>query len=448
MRGQAGFFDIDERLKELSAKGDHLERLSAIVNFELFRPDLVRAVPRSDGTKGGRPPFGHVFMFKVLVLQASHSLSDERTEFLIKDRLSFMRFLGLGLADPGPDANTIWTFREALTRATLGGKPAIEIHFRAYEAALTKAGFLAMGGQIIDASIVPAPKQRNTEGEKAAIKAGQIPEAWAAEPAKLAQKDRDARWTVKWSKAKPAEDGSRRIDLAVPAFGYKNHLGIDRRHGLIRTWTATDAARHDGAHLPNLVSKANTASDVWADTAYRSKTNEKHLADNGLRLRIHRKKPPGRPMPLNTARANGAKSKVRCAVEHVFARTTRPMGLVVRTVGSRPSDREDRTGQPRLQHASRRLAHRTASRHGVKHGPPQARSSPAAERRDRPYARPPPKQAPTRLDGGFLEASNWLSNRVFASYDDIVGHCCDAWNKLADQPWRIMSLGLCEWAHR
>ena len=172
MRGQAGFFDVDERLKELSAKGDTLERLNGIVDFELFRPDLERAVPRSDGSRGGRPPFDHVFMFKVLILQASHSLSDERTEFLIKDRLSFMRFLGLGLADPVPDANTIWTFREALTRATLDGKPAIEVLFRAYEAALTRAGFLAMGGQIIDASIVAAPKQRNTDGEKAEIKAG------------------------------------------------------------------------------------------------------------------------------------------------------------------------------------------------------------------------------------------------------------------------------------
>jgi len=333
MLGQAGFFDVDERLKELSAKGDALERLSAIVDFEVFRSDLARAVPRSDGSKGGRPPFDHVFMWKVLILQASHSLSDERTEFLIKDRLSFMRFLGLGLGDPVPDANTIWTFREALSRARINGKPAIEVLFRAYEAALTKAGFLAMGGQIIDASIVAAPKQRNTDSEKAEIKAGRIPDAWKDKPAKLAQKDRDARWTVKFSKAKPSDDGSPRIDLAVPAFGYKNHIGIDRRHGLIRTWAATDAARHDGAQLPNLVSKANTASTVWADTAYRSKANEKHLADNGLRSQIHRKKPPRRPMPTKIARANGAKSKVRAAVEHVFARQKGPMGLVVRTIG-------------------------------------------------------------------------------------------------------------------
>ena len=333
MRGQAGFFDVDERLKELTAKGDHLERLTTIVDFELFRPDLARAVPRSDGSKGGRPAFDPVFMFKVLVLQASHSLSDERTEFLIKDRLSFMRFLGLGLADPVPDANTIWTFREALTRAQIGGRPAIQVLFAAYAAELTKAGFLAMGGQIIDAAIVAAPKQRTSEGEKAEIRAGRIPQAWTDKPSKLAQKDRDARWTVKFSKAKPAEDGSKRVDIAVPAFGYKNHITIDRRHGLIRTWTATDAARHDGAQLPALLSKANTASDVWADTAYRSKANERHLADNGLRSRIHRKKPPGRPMPINVSRANGARSKVRAAVEHVFARQKGPMGLVVRTIG-------------------------------------------------------------------------------------------------------------------
>jgi IS5 family transposase len=333
VRGQGGFFEVEERLKELSAKGDDLARLNAIVDFEVFRPDLVRAVPRSDGSKGGRPAFDHVFMFKVLILQASHSLSDERTEFLIKDRLSFMRFLGLGLSDTVPDANTIWTFREALTRAKLDDKPAIEVLFRAYETALTRAGFLAMGGQIIDASIVAAPKQRNTDGEKAEIKAGRIPEAWKAKPAKLRQKDRDARWTMKWSKAKPSDDGSPRLDLAVPAFGYKNHIGIDRRYGLIRTWVATDAARYDGAQLPNLVSKANTASDVWADTAYRSKANERLLAKNALVSRIHRKKPKGKPMPVNVARANGIKSKVRAAVEHVFARQKGPMGLVVRTIG-------------------------------------------------------------------------------------------------------------------
>ena len=333
MRGQAGFFDVEERLKELSAKGDALERLNTVVDFELFRADLERAVPRSDGSKGGRPAFDHVLMFKVLVLQASHSLSDERTEYLIRDRLSFMRFLGLRLADTVLDANTIWTFREALTRARLSGKPAMEALFERFDAALSAAGFLAMSGQIIDASIVAAPKQRNTDGEKREIKEGRIPADWAQNPAKLRQKDRDARWTVKYTKAKPSEDGTPRVDLAIPAFGYKNHVGIDRRHRLIRRWTVTDAARHDGALLPELIDRNNTASEVWADTAYRSQANETFLASRLLRSQIHRKKPTGRPMPHRTARANARKSAVRSAVEHVFARQKGPMGLFIRTIG-------------------------------------------------------------------------------------------------------------------
>jgi IS5 family transposase len=333
MARQSGFFDLDERLAELSAKGDDLELLNAVVNFELFRSDLEGAVPRKDRSKGGRPPFDHVFMFKVLILQTSHNLSDERTEYLIKDRLSFMRFLGLGLSDTVPDANTIWTFREALSKAKIGGKPAIEVLFQRFDRTLKEAGFLAMGGQIVDATIVAAPKQRNTEEEKRKIKAGDIPEGWKAKPAKLAQKDRDARWTVKYSKAKPRKDGKKQVDLAIPAFGYKNHIGIDKTHRLIRTWTVTDASRHDGAALPRLLDKTNTGSRVWADTAYRSKKNEKHLRNAGLKSAIHRKKPRGKPMPERVAKANAAKSKVRAAVEHVFAWQKGPMGLFVRTIG-------------------------------------------------------------------------------------------------------------------
>ena len=117
------------------------------------------------------------------------------------------------------------------------------------------------------------------------------------------------------------------LDWAVP------RSCIDRRHRLIRSWAATDASRHDGALLPALIDKDNTASDVWADTAYRSKANEKHLANTGLRSQTHRKKPRGKPMARRTARANGRKSAVRAAVEHVFARQKGPMGLYIRTIG-------------------------------------------------------------------------------------------------------------------
>jgi transposase, IS5 family len=300
-----------------------------LVDFEMFRSELEAAVPRGDRTKGGRPPFDHVFMFKVLILQAMHSLSDERCEYLIKDRLSFMRFLGLGLADAVPDANTIWTFREALKQAD-----AVDALFQQFDAALRDAGFLAMSGQIVDATIVAAPKQRNTIAEKQAIKEGRIPEGWKDKPAKLAQKDRDARWTVKYTKAKVREDGSvPPVDLAIPAFGYKNHVSIDRAHGLIRKWTATHAAAHDGARLEDVLDRANTASEVYADTAYRSAKNEAMLSRRGFISRIHRKKPKGKPMPERTRIANAQKSKVRSAVEHVFAHQKGLMSLRVRTIG-------------------------------------------------------------------------------------------------------------------
>ena len=235
MRGQAGFWDIDERCVRLSEAGDPLEKLNALVPWEVFRKPLAKALKRSDGAKGGRPSYDPVMMFKVMVLQALYGLSDDQAEFQIQDRLSFMRFLGLGLGDKVPDAKTIWLFREHLTQAR-----AVENLFARFDKHLTKAGYLAMGGQIVDATIVAAPKQHNTDAEKTDIKAGKVPDEWKEKPAKLRQKDRDARWTVKFSKAKVAEEGkAQQRDIAIPAFGYKNHASIDRRHGFIRGWNVT-----------------------------------------------------------------------------------------------------------------------------------------------------------------------------------------------------------------
>jgi IS5 family transposase len=335
MATQPGFFDVEDRLKRLSDLGDQLEAFSAAVDFEFFRPTLDAVLAYSDGVRGGRPPLDPVMMFKVLVIQAANSLSDERAEYLINDRLSFMRFLGLGLGDRVPDARTIWLFRERLTRAMLDGKPAIEVLFARFDAVIRAAGYIAMSGQIVDATLVAAPRQRNTAEEKAEIKAGRLPAEWQARPAKLRHKDRDARWTVKFTKAKPAQDGTApTVDLAIPVFGYQSHVSIDRGFGFIRTWKATDAAAYEGRMLrEGLLDKTNTAGTVWADTAYRSKANEQFMAENGFVSRVHRKKPPGKPMPVRTARANGTKSRVRARIEHVFAEQKSRMGLFIRTVG-------------------------------------------------------------------------------------------------------------------
>jgi IS5 family transposase len=330
MAGQAGFFDVDDRLKRLSDLGDQLEVFAAAVDFEVFRPELETALAYSDGSRGGRPPFDPVMMFKVLVIQTVNTLSDERAEYLVNDRLSFMRFLGLGLSDRVPDARTIWLFREKLTRAG-----AMQRLFDRFDAMLRAAGYIAMSGQIVDASLVAAPRQRNTQAEKDDIKAGRVPQDWKRKPAKLRHKDRDARWTVKFTKAKPREDGSMpAVDLAIPAFGYRNHISIDRRFGFIRKWLTTDAAAHEGRRLRDgLLDKSNTAAGVWADTAYRSATNEAFMADNGFVSRVHRKKPAKRPMSSTTRRANNAKSRIRSRIEHVFAEQKHRMELFIRTVG-------------------------------------------------------------------------------------------------------------------
>ena len=149
---------------------------------------------------------------------------------------------------------------------------------------LRQSGYIAMSGQIVDASLIAAPRQRNTNDEKKAIKEGRVPDDWKHRPAKLRQKDRDARWTVKFTTAKQREDGSTPpVDLAIPVFGYQNHISIDRGFGFIRKWNATDAAAYEGCRLrEGLLDKTNTASGVWADTAYRSKANEEFMEKNGF----------------------------------------------------------------------------------------------------------------------------------------------------------------------
>jgi hypothetical protein len=133
MAAQLGFFDLADRYEALNAAGDPLERLAAVVDFEIFRGPLVAALRRSARGKSGRPPFDPVLMFKILVLQALYSLSDDATEFQIKDRLSFQRFLGLGPEGTVPDATTVWLFRERLVKAK-----AIDKLFARFDASLNR----------------------------------------------------------------------------------------------------------------------------------------------------------------------------------------------------------------------------------------------------------------------------------------------------------------------
>jgi len=319
----------DTMLKRLSNCGGPLETMGRVVNFEVFRPALEKALAYGDGARGGRPAYDPVAMFKVLILAAQNTVSDARMEFLIRDRLSWLRFLGFDLGAVTPDEHTIRLFREKLMRAG-----ALDALFAAFDRQLRTRGYLPMGGQIVDATLVVASKQRNTTAEKAAIKEGKsAAEIWPDQPAKAAQKDIDARWTVKFAKARPLPGGRSGIDIAIPSFGYKSSIAICRRYGFIRRGKVTDGARFDGRMLRDVVTNDNTASDVWVDTAYRSRSNEAWLKSIGRVSRVHRKKPRGKPMSARTARANAARSTVRARVEHVFARQKDQMGLFVRTIG-------------------------------------------------------------------------------------------------------------------
>lgn len=315
--GQPGFFDVERRLETLSAKGDPLETIKTTVPWEAFRADLeaVTVTKREDRkSNAGRKAYDVVLKFKILVLQSLYNLSDEQVEFLIRDRLSFMRFLDLGLEDAVPDATTIWLFREALVEAGL-----IDRLFERFGQHLQAKGYLARGGQIIDATIVSAPKQRNSRDENDQVKAGQTPEDWEKKPAKNRQKDKDARWTKKHGRS---------------YYGYKNHVGIDKAHKIIRKWTATDASPHDSQALDKILDDANTAKDVWADSAYRSAEIEAKLRGRGLRSRIHRRRARNRVLSKAQMAVNTMRSKVRARVEHVFAHQENSMGgKIVRTIG-------------------------------------------------------------------------------------------------------------------
>lgn len=314
---QIGFFDADKRLAALSAKGDPLEAIDALMPWESFRADIEAVVLTPDEakkSKAGRKPVDAIVMFRMLVLQSLYNLSDEQIEFQVRDRLSFTRFLGLGLESRIPDGTTLWLFREKLSKACL-----IEKLFERFGQHLEAKGYIARGGQMVDATIVPVPRQRNTREENEAVKAGQTPEAWAKKPAKNQQKDKDARWTKKHNKS---------------YFGYKNHVNADARHKLIRRYDVSDASVHDSQKLDGLLNTANTSDDVYADSAYRSAETEEKLKARGFRSRIHRRGSRNHPLSEAQEEANRKKSAIRARVEHIFgAQENAPGGRLVRAIG-------------------------------------------------------------------------------------------------------------------
>ena len=309
---QPGLFDWQNRFEKLDKTGDPLAKLNKVVPWNSFRPVLETLRARDKKSNAGAKPYDVIVMFKILILQSLYNLSDEATEYQVLDRLSFMRFLGLRLGSKVPDAKTIWLFREQLTEAGLA-----EELFRQFETVLGESGFTAKKGQIIDASIVQAPTQRNSWEENAQIKQGEIPQEWGK--AKKRQKDSDAQWTRRNGKS---------------YYGYKNHINVDVKHKFIRTYTVTDASVHDSQVFDELLEESNTSAAVYADSAYRSEESTRLLEKRGFRERLQRKGCKHRKLTKREKQGNKTRAKIRCRIEHVFGvMAMMAKSLIVRTVG-------------------------------------------------------------------------------------------------------------------
>lgn len=245
---QSSFFDLDNRYVQLSKLRDPLIELNRVIDWELFRSTLSTKAEKPRKSAAGRKRIDWVLLFKMLVLQRLYNLADEALEFQVKDRLSFMRFLGLSLSASVPDAKTMWVFREELKEHKLTEKL-----FDRFDECLRALNVELKSGQIVDATFVTVPIQRNKREENALIKEGALPIEWGKEPHKLAQKDTDARWTKKNGES---------------IYGYKDHVNVDRDTKLITAWEDTPAQVHDSQALAAVLrSPEEGGAEIHADSA-------------------------------------------------------------------------------------------------------------------------------------------------------------------------------------
>jgi len=294
---ERGLFDNSFRLEELQEMGDPLARLDETIDWTIFEPVLAQIPKAEPKGLGGRPSFHPLLMFKAMVIQNLYQLSDKQLEFQITDRLSFKRFLGFTEADKAPDEKTFWAFRETLTQNDM-----VDLLFDCFHAELERKGMFARRGQMVDASFVEVPRQRNSREDDASIKAGKTPEDWLDKPEKARQKDVDARWAKK---------------NGVTHYGYKNHVKVDSRSKLIEKFAVSDASLHDSQALEELIEKGDP--ETYVDSAYTGKTCEAIFADREVQAKPIERAYRNKPLNGTQKRNNRARSRIRVRVEHVFA---------------------------------------------------------------------------------------------------------------------------------
>ena len=313
-----GLFDYEYQLELINKHQPPLQKLNKVIDWEMFRFPIEEAFSIEPKGLGGRPPFDRLMMFKILILQRYYNLSDEQTEFQIKDRLSFMQFLGIQIGDSVPDEKTVWLFKEKLKEKNLSQKL-----FELFTQTLISNSIVAKEGSIIDASFVNVPRQRNSRQENADIKKDAIPLEFGKNKAKLIQKDCDARWVTKNKERH---------------YGYKNHINADMKTKLITKFSTSSAAPHDSTETENLLNESDNIA--YADSAYRSGKIETYLESIKCKSHIHEKGYRNKPLEKQQELHNHMKSRIRSRVEHVFGFMTNSMhnGLNLKTIGKKRID--------------------------------------------------------------------------------------------------------------
>ena len=299
----AGLFDYEFQLEKINQHKPPLQKLDKVIHWNIFRKPIEEALYVEPKAPGGRPPYDKVLMFKIIILQKYYNLSDEQTEFQIKDRLSFMQFLGLQIGDHVPDEKTIWLFKEQLKEKKLS-----KTLFELFTSQLISNGIVAREGSMVDASFVDVPRQRNSRIDNQSIKEGDTPESFTSNKAKLSQKDTDARWMTK---------------NAERHYGYKNHINADAKTKFITKFSVSSASPHDSTELSNIIDEHDNV--LYADSAYRSKKIEEELQAKNITSHIHEKAYRNHPLSEQQKMTNKMKSKIRVRVEHIFGYMTNSM---------------------------------------------------------------------------------------------------------------------------
>jgi len=316
----------ETQLERLTKLGDPLLKINAVIDWEMFRKPIESAI-RKDMSKGGRPPYDAVMMYKITMLQQWYGLSDEAVEYQVNDRASFCRFLGLEFGEKVPDGNTIWDFKEALKEHKVDRKL-----FDLFNRMLEDKGIITHKGSLIDATFVTVPKRHTTKKDNEHLKAGEeledlpqkcndrLENGEIKDPENVInQIDMDARWVKKGNES---------------FFGYKDHVKCDSDSKIITEFSVTDASVHDSQEFVDLIDEKD--NDVKADSGYVGDDFRRLIQEKypHITLNICAKGVRNRPLTDEQMATNREISRTRSRIEHIFGYMTRFMaGITSRVHG-------------------------------------------------------------------------------------------------------------------